>query len=124
MCMIKLNKKSLIRWKIYVDRARMYVGYIQFLMIGFVFLESYKDARWGQLIFNNLVYSVPILFVLFILLHLVLGRIDTLLGLREEEMRNASASNPVMMELLEKINELSREVQQLNEKLSEDKIKS
>lgn len=102
----------------------MYVGYIQFLMIGFVFLESYKDARWGQLIFNNLVYSVPILFVLFILLHLVLGRIDTLLGLREEEMRNASASNPVMMELLEKINELSREVQQLNEKLSEDKIKS
>jgi hypothetical protein len=122
--MIKLNKKSLIRWKIYVDRARMYVGYIQFLMIGFVFLESYKDARWGQLIFNNLVYSVPILFVLFILLHLVLGRIDTLLGLREEEMRNASASNPVMMELLEKINELSREVQQLNEKLSEDKIKS
>lgn len=102
----------------------MYVGYIQFLMIGFVFLESYKETGWGQLIFNNLLYSIPILFALFILLHLVLGRIDTLLGLREEEMRNASTSNPVMRELLERIDELSNEVRQLNKKLSEDKVKS
>lgn len=119
--MIKFNKKSLIRWKIYIDRARMYIGYIQFLMIGFVFLESYKDSSWGQLIFDNLVYSIPILFALFILLQLVLGRIDTLLGLREEEMRNASTSNPVMRELLENIKDLQHEVRFLNKKLHEKK---
>ncbi len=119
--MIKLNKKSLIRWKIYIDRARMYIGYIQFLMIGFVFLESYKETSWGQLIFNNLLYSIPVLFALFILLQLILGRIDTLLGLREEEMRNASTSNPVMRELLENITELKQEVKQLNDKLNKDK---
>ncbi len=119
--MIKLNKKSLIRWKIYIDRARMYIGYIQFLMIGFVFLESYKETSWGQLVFNNLLYSIPVLFALFILLQLILGRIDTLLGLREEEMRNASTSNPVMRELLENITELKQEVKQLNDKLNKDK---
>ncbi|WP_439184475.1 hypothetical protein [Carboxylicivirga taeanensis] len=122
--MITLNKKSLIRWKIYIDRARMYVGYIQFLMIGFVFLESYKETNWGRLVFENLSYSIPVLFGLFIVLHLVLGRVDTLLGLREEEMRNAATSNPVMRELLAKVNELSKEVKELNKKLSEDNTTS
>ncbi len=116
--MIKLNKKSLIRWKIYIDRARMYIGYIQFLMIGFVFLESYKETSWGQLVFDNLYYSIPVLFALFILLQLILGRIDTLLGFREEEMRNASATNPVMRELLNNVKDLQQEVRELNNKLN------
>ena len=110
---IKANRKTLIRWKIYVDRARMYIGYIQFLMIGFVFLEAFRDSAIGALIFNNVWLSVPILFLIFIGLSLVLGRIDTVLGLREEELRNASTSNPVMRDILRNLEELKEEVQEL-----------
>jgi len=110
---IKANKKSLIRWKIYIDRARMYIGYIQFFMIGFVLLESYKDTSIGQMIFDNLLISIPILFLIFIVCSLLLGRIDTLLGFREEELRNSSSSNPVMQEILANMEEMKAELKRL-----------
>ena len=112
---IKANKRTLIRWKVYIDRARMYIGYAQFLMILFVLLEAYKDTEIGELIFNNLLISMPLLFLLFIILSLIIGRIDTVLGLREEELRNASSSNPVMRELLMQVSELTEEIKQLKE---------
>ena len=113
MTKIKANKRTLIRWKVYIDRARMYIGYAQFLMILFVLLEAYKDTTIGELIFSNLLISMPILFVLFIISSLIIGRIDTVLGLREEELRNASTSNPVMRDLLTKVNELTDEIREL-----------
>lgn len=109
----KANKKTLIRWKIYIDRAKMYIGYLQFFMIGFVFLESFRDDSIGQLIFNNLIVSIPILFLLFIVLSLVVGRIDTVLGLREEELRNSTQSNPVMREILEELKDIKQELEAL-----------
>ncbi len=113
MAQIKANKRTLIRWKVYIDRARMYIGYAQFLMILFVLLEAYKNTTIGELIFNNLLISMPVLFLLFIILSLIIGRIDTVLGLREEELRNASTSNPVMRELLMQVSELTEEIRQL-----------
>jgi len=110
---IKANKQTLIRWKVYIDRARMYIGYAQFLMIAFVLLEAYKETSLGQLIFENLLISTPILFILFIGLSLIIGRLDTVFGLREEELRNSSSSNPVMRELLSKVNELTEEIKAL-----------
>ncbi|MBI9063903.1 MAG: hypothetical protein JEZ14_18110 [Marinilabiliaceae bacterium] len=112
---MKANKKSLIRWKIYIDRARMYIGYVQFLMIGFVFLKAYKDSTLGTLIFDNLLVSIPLLFLIFIGFALVLGRLDTVFGLREEELRNSSSSNPVMREMLTKMEELKNEVKALQQ---------
>lgn len=117
---IKANKKSLIRWKIYIDRARMYIGYIQFLMIGFVFLKAYQDSSIGKLIFDNILISVPILFVIFIVFALVLGRIDTVLGLREEELRNSSSSNPVMREILFNMEELKMELKKLKTEIDKE----
>lgn len=114
------NKKSLIRWKIYIDRAKMYVGYVQFLMIAFVLLEAYKETYLGQLIFNNMLISVPIIFLVFILASLILGRIDTLLGLREEELRNSSTSNPVMREILKKLEETKKELQDIKSTLKQE----
>jgi len=113
MAKLKANKKSLIRWKIYIDRARMYIGYVQFLMIGFVFLKAYKDSTLGALIFNHLLLSIPLLFLIFIGFALVLGRLDTVFGLREEELRNSSSSNPVMREMLTKMEELKNEIKAL-----------
>jgi hypothetical protein len=104
--MRKPNKRSLVRWKVYVDRAKMYIGYIQFMMIGFVFLRSYEDTFLGQLIFDNLLFSIPIIFMSCLIMFLLIGRVDTLLGLREEEMRNASNTNPVLRQIAEDVAEL------------------
>ena len=114
---IKLNKRTLIRWKVYIDRARMYIGYVQFFMIGFVFFEAFKDEPIGELIFNNLYVAVPILFVLFIVLSLIVGFLDTKAGLREEELRNLSSSNPVLREIQANMHEIRTEVKQLRENL-------
>ena len=62
------------------------------------------------------VITIPIIFVVFILLSLIVGRIDTLLGLREEELRNSSTSNPVMRELLQNMEEIKKELQELKSK--------
>jgi len=113
MAKIKANKKTLIRWKVYVDRARMYVGYIQFIMIGFVLLAAYKESAFGSLIFDNLFISIPILFLIFIGLSLLIGRLDTVIGLREEELRNSSASNPIMREIQSNIEEIKNELIEL-----------
>ncbi len=113
MAKIKPSKRALIRWKVYVDRARMYIGYIQFIMIGFVLLEAYKDSFIGVLIFDNLLFSIPILCLIFIGLSLLIGRIDTVVGLREEELRNLSASNPVMREIQYNIEEIKNELKEL-----------
>jgi len=105
-----LNKRTLIRWKIYFDRSRMYIGYIQFFLIGIVFLQSFKDRQWGEIIFKNALISIPIALVLFILLSLILGYLDSKLGLREEEYRNLSKSNPVIMDMLSQLKEINRKL--------------
>ena len=110
---IVANKKTLIRWKIYIDRARMYIGYIQFIMIGFLLIKSYKDTNAGVLIFDHLWLSIPILFILFILLSLIIGRLDTVFGLREEELRNLSTSNPMMREIYDSIRDIKNDIRDL-----------
>ena len=62
-----LNKKTLIRWKVYFDRSRMYIGYVQFFLIGIVFLKSFKDNAFGEFIFKYALISIPIAFLAFIL---------------------------------------------------------
>jgi hypothetical protein len=118
-----LNKRSLIRWKIYIDRSRMYIGYIQFFLIGVVFLQPFKDKAWGELIFSNAIISIPVAIVLFVVLSLILGWLDTKLGLREEELRNLSKSNPIMMEMLQQIKELNQKVDTMNEKNIKNEFK-
>lgn len=117
---IKTNRRTLIRWKIYIDRAKMYIGYIQFIMIAFVLLETYRESNLGQKIFDHMLLSIPIILILFVILSLIIGRIDTLLGLREEELRNASTSNPVMREILTNMQEIKSELNELKAQLNKD----
>ena len=94
----------------------MYIGYIQFFLIGIVFLQSFKEKTWGELIFNNAIIAIPIALILFVLLSLILGWLDSKLGLREEELRNLSKSNPIMMEILKELKDLNRKLKSQNEK--------
>jgi hypothetical protein len=109
----RLNKKSLIRWKVYFDRSRMYIGYLQFFLIGVVFIQSFKGQPWGDSFFKYALISIPALFVLFIFISLLIGYLDSKYGFREEEMWNLSRSNPVMMEMLEEVKALRKEVNEL-----------
>lgn len=109
----RVNKRSLIRWKIYFDRSRMYIGYIQFFLIGIVFLQSFKDQSWGEFIFRYAIIAIPIVLILFVFLSLLLGYLDTKLGFREEELRNLSKSNPVMVEMLDSLNEIKEKLKSL-----------
>jgi hypothetical protein len=88
----------------------MYIGYIQFFLIGIVFLNSFRDSSWGEYIFRYALISIPVALIAFILISLALGYLDSKLGLREEEYRNLSASNPVLMEILRSVNEIKDEL--------------
>ncbi|MBN1780015.1 hypothetical protein JW948_02730 [bacterium] len=111
----RVNRRSLVRWKVYFDRSRMYIGYIQFFLIGIVFLKSFDQHPAGEFIFKYAFISVPIVLLLFIFLSLVLGYLDNRLGFREEELRNLTRSNPVMMEILHSIHELQEEIRELKQ---------
>lgn len=107
---IQLNRRTFIRWKIYIDRARMYIGYISFIMIAFMFLNDFKDETIRNFLDENKLFTYPLMIVVFMLFSLILGRLDTKLGLRKEEMRNAATENPVTMEILEHLKEIKQKV--------------
>ena len=48
--------------------------------------------------------------VAFVIVSLFLGRMDTKLGMRREEMRNQAAENPITMEILNSLREI-KEIQ-------------
>ncbi len=103
---IKMDRRTFIRWKIYIDRARMYIGYISFIMIAFMFLNDFKDQTIRTFLDENKWVTYPLMMVVFVVFSLILGRLDTKLGLRKEEMRNAATENPVTMEMLNDLKEI------------------
>jgi len=107
---IKLNKSTFIRWKIHIDRSRMYLGYIQFFMIGIVFFKAFKDKPMGAWIFKYSLITIPILFLAFIFLSILMGYLESKLGLKEEEQKKLTTSNPVMMELLKDVKEIKEQL--------------
>jgi amino acid permease len=109
----KMDRKKLIRWKVYIDRSRMYIGYIQFFLIIYVFIKSIGDNAFTEYVFTHSIVALPVLLFLFILLSLVIGYIDSRLGLREEEIRNFSKSNPVLMDIQKSLKELQCQVEDL-----------
>ena len=109
---MKINKQTLIRWKIYFDRARMYIGYFQFLMLVVIFINSIKNNTFGRYLVEYSAISIPLLFIIFIGGSLILGYFDSRLGIRSEEMRNLSYHNPVQREMLEILKELKDEKQE------------
>ena len=111
--MFKLDKKKMIRWKVYFDRSRMYIGYFQFLLIIFVFIKSLGNNPFIDYVFNHSLVTLPVLLFLFIMLSLMIGYIDSRLGLREEELSNFSKSNPVLMDIQKSIKELRYQIAEL-----------
>jgi hypothetical protein len=84
--------KRLVRYKIYYDRARGYIGAAQFLMLAVIMAKQF-GLKLG-------VFGSICLVASFFAGCLVVGYIDTRLGIREEEIRNSNEQNPEIMEIL------------------------
>ena len=109
------SRKRVVSLKIYFDRARMYLGYINFLMLNLVLINSYDEGAIGYYITNHKAIFIPALVVFYVLLLLFIGYLDTRLGLRQEEMRNNASVNPVMQDLLNSVKEIKQDVKQIKE---------
>ena len=108
-----LNKQTLIRWKVYIDRSKMYIGYIQFLLIIFVFINSLDNNPVSQFVLERPLIAVPIILVLFVICSLILGYLDSKLGFREEEIRNHARSNPVLRQIQTSLDEVNAKIDRL-----------
>ena len=84
----------------------MYLGYFNFLMIAFVFLNSIKNESVRNFLDENHFITYPLIVIVFLIFSFILGRLDTKLGLRKEELRNLTAENPIMMEILNSLEEI------------------
>ena len=103
-------KKGIISTKIYFDRARMYLGYINFFMLNIVLLNSSENGFIANMVNQNRILWIPVLFVFYAAVLVFIGFLDTKLGFRQEEMRNNAVHNPVLMEMINSINEIKKEV--------------
>lgn len=112
-----LNKQTLIRWKVYIDRSKMYIGYIQFLLIIFVFINSLDSNPVSEFIAQQPFVAIPLILVVFVTCSLVLGYLDSKLGLREEEIRNHARSNPVLMKLQDSVDQLNAKIDRMEKDL-------
>ena len=109
-----MNKKTIIRWKIYIDRARMYISYITFVMIVFMFLNQIENEAIKMFIKSNEILIYPITIILFLFFCLILGRIDTKYGFRKEEMKNNSLENPIISDIWRKLNKIESKINENN----------
>jgi len=98
----------------------MYIGYVQFLLIIFVFIKSLGDNPVTEFVFNSPLIAVPIILVIFVLASLVIGYLDSRLGFREEEIRNHSKSNPVLMDIQKSLAELNDKVVKMEQNKKSD----
>jgi hypothetical protein len=103
-------KKGIINFKIYFDRARMYLGYINFFMLNVVLFNSSEGGKIASLINENRILWIPLLFVFYLAVLIFIGYLDTRLGLRQEEFRNNAMNNPVIRELIESVRVIKKEV--------------
>jgi hypothetical protein len=99
----------------------MYIGYIQFLLIIFVFINSLKDNPISQFVVERPLLAVPLILALFVVCSLILGYLDSKLGFREEEITNHAHSNPVLRKIQLSIDELSVKVDKLDKERGDGK---
>ena len=112
----KGSKKMLVAFKIYFDRARMYLGYINFFILNLVLINSFDNATISNFIGDHKYMVIPLMFIIYLVLLIFIGYLDTKLGLRQEEMRNNALVNPVLQDLLRTVKDIQSEVRKSGNK--------
>jgi len=110
-----VKKENLISLKIYFDRAKMYLGYINFFILNVVLINSIENTVIKEYIAAYKFILIPSMFVIYMTGLIFIGYLDTKLGLRKEEMRNNAMMNPVISELLFSIKSISSDISQIKD---------
>lgn len=77
--------KTLARWKIYLDRGRLYMMYCQFAMIAVVFTKSVSGHPWFSWAHGHTA-TITICIVLgLVVMCAAFGWADSKIGIRREE---------------------------------------
>jgi hypothetical protein len=92
--------RKLVALKIYFDRARVYIGYGQTLMIVVIFVNA---VGWKL---STLAYAL--LFIAFIVVAVFIGWLDTKLKIREYEYENQSGQNPYITRIHTKVDRIEK----------------
>ena len=93
--------KRLIRYKVYFDRSRIYVGYGQFIMMLLVFFKVYENTRFGAWFYSKW-WTIPAFIVLFFCVSIVIGYLDKRY-IRPGEASEINKVNPELMAIHEKV---------------------
>lgn len=114
----KTTKGNIISLKIYFDRARMYLGYINFFILNVVLLNSSKDSVIGAFIEENKLVMIPVLFIFYAVILIFIGYMDTRLGFRQEELRNNAVHNPVISEMRQSLGDIKDSIEEVKMSLN------
>lgn len=87
--------------KAYAVRAQSYISILNSAMIFIVLLKSFDiTLRW---------YWWPLMIIIAIVIFLIIGMIDTELGIRSAEIENNATNNPVLMRMDKNIKSIKDE---------------
>ena len=85
--------KRLIRFKIYTDRARWYMQYVQTLIMVTILIQTSG--------FTMLWWYFPVLLAAIIFGFIFVGYCEVKIGFLKEEQNKYAEQNPVLQEILE-----------------------
>ena len=101
--------KVIGRYKVYLDRTRAYIGYVQFVAILLVFVEAYKETPFGRWFYGHSAITIPAFIVLFIVLSLVVGYVDKRV-VRSHEQDEMNQTNPWVREMNDRLERIERKI--------------
>jgi hypothetical protein len=87
--------KFLVRMKVYFDRARGYISYVQTLVVGLTALKVFGFAL--------AVWMIPVGVVVVLIGCVLVGWVDKRMGVFEAEQRRVSEQNPLLVDILAKV---------------------
>ena len=102
-------QRRVTRYKVYFDRSRMYISYVQFFILLLVFTEAYKDTAFGVWFYAHKFITVPAFFIAFMVGSMVVGYLDRKY-IRPGEQDELMKTNPPWQEMKGKIDELHQKL--------------
>ncbi|MGD9381712.1 MAG: hypothetical protein PVI03_04635 [Candidatus Thorarchaeota archaeon] len=98
----KSNGKRLISMKIMAERAKMYVAWVQFLMIGWLFIAQTE-------------FNLPMTILLVVSFLAVLSLID-FKWILPAELNRMAEKNPVMMKVMRDVHDIKVKLNDIEDK--------
>ena len=98
--------------KLWIQRTMSWIAIVNSGMILFLVLAKLQDFGYAV---HITAWFIPIYFLILILM-VFLGYVEDKVGLHREESRAAASRNPYLVEILEKLNNIEKDVKELKKK--------